>query len=139
MYFAIVVKCAIMQNARKGVFHLNTKQSRECAIHFIMAFQWCCFKGTGSYNCSTIFSTNNLRQFITATTYYFYSKESEHLNKLKFYGFTLLSYHAGVAFSYLAWSFLHISSIYLCLIPLPVAFLLITYEINLSSAVEMNG
>ena len=37
-------------------------------IFFAMAFQWCSFKGIGGYNSSTVFSTNNLRQFVSAVT-----------------------------------------------------------------------
>ena len=32
-------------------------------LFFCNAFQWCAFKAPGGYNSSTIFSTNNLRQF----------------------------------------------------------------------------
>lgn len=31
-------------------------------IFFVMALQWCAFKGCGKYVSSTIFSTNNYRQ-----------------------------------------------------------------------------
>ena len=37
-------------------------------VFFAMPFQWCTFKAPGGYNSSTIFSTNNLRQFTTAVT-----------------------------------------------------------------------
>ena len=33
---------------------------------FAMGFQWCVFAGKYGYPCSTIFSTNNLRQFVDA-------------------------------------------------------------------------
>ena len=32
-------------------------------LYFAMAIQWCSFKGGDGFTCSTIFSTNNLRQF----------------------------------------------------------------------------
>jgi hypothetical protein len=39
-------------------------------LYFAMAIQWCSFKGGDGFTCSTIFSTNNLRQFTTSMTEY---------------------------------------------------------------------
>ena len=45
-------------------------------VFFAMPFQWCTFKAPGGYNSSTIFSTNNLRQFTTAVTQFLGEKDS---------------------------------------------------------------
>jgi len=47
-------------------------------IFFAMAFQWCSFKGIGGYNSATVFSTNNLRQFVSAVTLFADEKKQEH-------------------------------------------------------------
>lgn len=52
-------------------------------IFFAMAFQWCSFKGIGGYNSATVFSTNNLRQFVSAVTLFADEKKQEHLAKIK--------------------------------------------------------
>ena len=44
-------------------------------LYFAMAIQWCSFKGGDGFTCSTIFSTNNLRQFTTSMTEYLCSKD----------------------------------------------------------------
>jgi len=71
-------------------------------IFFAMAFQWNTFKGADGYISSSIFSTNNLRQFTTSLTEYFCDRDRNHLNKTSFYGGTLLFFHIGVAISYFA-------------------------------------
>lgn len=78
-------------------------------IFFAMALQWCAFPGVYGYNCSTIFSTNNLRQFTSALTEYFCSHDKKSAHKAKFYGSVLLSYHFGVAVSFVVYHFLEIS------------------------------
>lgn len=71
-------------------------------IFFAMAFQWNTFKGADGYISSSIFSTNNLRQFTTSLTEYFCDRDRNHLHKTSFYGGTLLFFHIGVAISYFA-------------------------------------
>lgn len=71
-------------------------------IFFAMAFQWNSFKGADGYISSTIFSTNNLRQFTTSLTEYFCDRDKKHLHKTSFYGGTLLFFHVGAAVSCLA-------------------------------------
>ena len=53
-------------------------------LYFAMAIQWCSFKGGDGFTCSTIFSTNNLRQFTTSMTEYLLNKDSDALCKWKF-------------------------------------------------------
>ena len=43
-------------------------------IFFVMALQWCAFKGCGKYVSSTIFSTNNYRQTTQGVTRYCITK-----------------------------------------------------------------
>lgn len=101
-------------------------------IFFAMAFQWCSFKGIGGYNSATVFSTNNLRQFVSAVTLFADEKKQEHLQKLKFYGGTLLSFHLGVGAACVAWQFFDVTSIWLCFLALPAAFGLAVYEHSLT-------
>lgn len=71
-------------------------------IFFMSAFQWNSFSKVNGYNCSTIFSTNNLRQTIIGFTQYVDSKKEEDLNRGKFFGATLLFYHLGVVYAFYA-------------------------------------
>ena len=71
-------------------------------IFFMSAFQWNSFPKANGYNCSTIFSTNNLRQTIIGFTEYISDKKPEALAKGKFFGATLLYYHFGVVYAFIA-------------------------------------
>ncbi len=84
-------------------------------IFFVMALQWCAFKGCGKYVSSTIFSTNNYRQTIQGVTRYCITKRREELEQTKFFGLTLCSFHLGVALSYPAHLRLGVRSAWLCL------------------------
>ena len=55
-------------------------------IFFVMALQWCAFKGCGKYVSSTIFSTNNYRQTIQGVTRYCITKRREELEQAKLFG-----------------------------------------------------
>ena len=73
---------------------------------------------------STIFSTNNLKQFTMASAELVLNRNKSHLPKAKFYGKTLLSFHSGVAVSYLLWLSFGLHTSWLCLLPLAAAFAL---------------
>lgn len=90
-------------------------------VCFIMSLQWCTFSSIKGYLCSTIFSTNNLRQFISALCEYRLEKDKKHLEKAKVYGETLLFYHLGVGAAALSSPYLGIRSIWICLIPLSLS------------------
>ena len=90
-------------------------------IFFAMAFQWNSFQGADGYNSSSIFSTNNLRQFTTSITEYFCDGDRNHLHKSSFYGGTLLFFHMGVAGSYFACTALGEMGALLGLIPVGAA------------------
>jgi uncharacterized membrane protein YoaK (UPF0700 family) len=68
-------------------------------LFFMTATQWCVFHGTGGYNSSTIFSTNNLKQAITSLAAYLIDGDEEMHKKARFFGNSLIWYHIGVAVS----------------------------------------
>lgn len=73
---------------------------------FAMAFHWCAFSGAYGFVSASIFSTNNLRMFISAMIErYVYGNKQFEL-KAKFFGFTLLSFHIGVVINWFCWQFL---------------------------------
>lgn len=90
-----------------------------------MAIQWCSFKGGDGFTCSTIFSTNNLRQFTTSMTEYLCSKDPDALRKWKFFASVLLCFHFGVIVSYLSCkNFGHTGSL-VCFLPVFSGFCLV--------------
>ena len=95
-----------------------------------MPFQWCTFKAPGGYNSSTIFSTNNLRQFTTAVTQFLMKKDNAQCDKAKFYGMTLLSFHTGAALSLILYMTCGLSGVWLCLVPAFYAVWLISADRN---------
>ena len=102
-------------------------------VFFAMAFQWCSFKGYKEYGSATVFSTNNLRQFVTALTLYFSRKDVIQREKAAFYGFTLLSFHLGATACFFLLQVFHIRSIWFCMIPTAFAFLFFTLQENAGS------
>lgn len=88
-------------------------------VFFATSFQWCVFKGADGYACSTIFSTNNVKQTVLSFTDYFLTekeKEKEQdLKKGKFFGGTLLCFHTGVAIAYIALHVFGLHSAWVCL------------------------
>lgn len=98
-------------------------------VFFATAFQWCVFKGAKGYVSSTIFSTNNLKQTVTAYTDYLLSagEESREAKRQKasFFGGSLLSFHAGVAVGYGCWLLCADRSIWICILPLAVGAVLV--------------
>ena len=91
-------------------------------LFFAMAFQWCSFPGAHGFVSATIFSTNNLRQFTSAVTEVYLNHDPSYRLKARFFGLTLLSFHAGVAVSYLLWDAVGFQAAWLCLIPILAAF-----------------
>ena len=67
-------------------------------VIFAMAYQWAVFDLIEGYSSSTIFSTNNFRQFVTALTAYRIDKDRKMLDKARVFGFTLVCYYTGVAY-----------------------------------------
>lgn len=91
-------------------------------VFFATAFQWCVFKGADGYVSATIFSTNNLKQTVTAFTDYLLSAgeagREEKRKKASFFGGSLLSFHGGVAAGYVCWLLYAGRSIWACTLPL---------------------
>lgn len=98
-----------------------------CPILFAMAFQWNSFSGAEGFTSSTIFSTNNLRQFVTSLSQYKTDKDPKMLKKAKFFGGTLLCYHFGVAVSFMAFLLFQKKAGWICIFPSMLAL----YELNL--------
>lgn len=71
-------------------------------IFFMMATQWTVFHGNAKYNSSTIFSTNNLKQFVISLGTYYMDKDEAQLDRAKFFGNSIIWYHIGVAVSFFA-------------------------------------
>lgn len=99
-----------------------------CPVLFATAFQWNSFQKVDGYGSSTIFSTNNLRQFSTSLFAYFCDKENEHLRKAKAFGGTLLFYHLGVAISFVLYLTIGANAGWVCMIPSFVALTLLSLE-----------
>ena len=89
-------------------------------IFFAMAFQWCSFKGAYGFVCSSVFSTNNLRQFLTGVVNKIEGKESARVSRMHVFGITLLSFHLGVAVQFAFWQRYGIPSIWFALVPIAV-------------------
>lgn len=118
---------------------LPAKMSPVIALYpvfFAMPFQWCTFKAPGGYNSSTIFSTNNLRQFTSALTTFLMKKDTAQRDKAKFYGMTLLSFHTGAALSLILYMICGIHGIWLCLVPAFLAVWLVSADLNSVSSVD---
>lgn len=97
-------------------------------IFFAMAFQWNAFPGAYGYNASSIFSTNNFRQVANALTEYSITHEQKQLKKAWFYGGTLICFHIGVVFSWVAHAYIGIRSVWFCAVPLLLSTALIVLE-----------
>lgn len=86
-------------------------------IFFATAFQWSTFPGACGFNSSTIFSTNNLKQFTSAAAEVLLNHDNTFKKKAAFYGCTLLSFHAGAAVCFLLWQYFRIKTAWFALIP----------------------
>lgn len=71
-------------------------------IFFAMSIQFSSFGGARGFYSSTIFSTNNTKQFSLSAANYLCDHDRAHLRKLKFFLLTLVCYHVGVTVSYYA-------------------------------------
>ncbi|MBQ5537810.1 MAG: DUF1275 domain-containing protein [Treponema sp.] len=113
---AAVAMCAIPKGLNPAVYLYPTFLS--------LSFHWCAFKGGYGYTSSVIFSTNNMRMFVSSVAEILINGDSSFVTKAKFFGATLLSFHAGIAFSYIAWKAIPGWSFLIALVPISVcAFL----------------
>lgn len=95
---------------------------------FAMAFQWCSFKGAYGFVSATIFSTNNLRMFISSLTEVFFNNDKTVSLKARFFGTVLLFFHAGVAVGWLCWSRFGNSGFLFGLAPIFLATMMILHK-----------
>lgn len=96
-------------------------------IFFMLAAQWSVFHGICDYNASTIFSSNNVKQFTLAAGEYLLSRDKKQAEKARFFGMTLLSYHAGVLISMCCYQAASHFSIWFGLIPVTLAAWMISH------------
>lgn len=92
---------------------------------FAMSFQWCSFKGAYGFVSATIFSTNNLRMFVSALTEVLCNGDRSFSLKARFFGMTLLCFHLGVAAGAVCWRLFGNAGFLLALAPICVAVTLI--------------
>ena len=97
-------------------------------VFVAMSIQWCSFPGAEGYTASCIFSTNNLRQCVTAWTEYACTKKKSARKKAVLYGKVLLSFHVGVAIAYLTCVEWGIYGAWVCVLPLVTAMILVHIE-----------
>lgn len=90
-------------------------------VAFAMSIQWCTFRGVDNNPSATTFSTGNFRQLITNLFNYITERDRKYLSGFKFYLFTMLSFHAGVAVLYIVWQYIPHRSIWIVYIPLAIA------------------
>ena len=99
-------------------------------IFFATAFQWTAFEYIEGYSCSTIFSSNNYRQFTTSLVEYAIDKDKSRLTKTRVFGLTLLYFHIGVALACISAIHLgRLSAFIGILVLLPTIYLLIKKRI----------
>lgn len=97
---------------------------------FAMSFQWSSFGGAYGYVSSTIFSTNNLKQFVSSLTEAFCNGKPEFKLKAVFFGATLLSFHLGVGFSYILHCYFENRGFLFAAVPCLAALILIIRKIR---------
>lgn len=97
-------------------------------IFFMMSTQWCVFHGTAGYNSSTIFSTNNFKQFSLALGNYVSEKDEASHEKMLLFGNSLLFFHIGVAVSFFICRLFQVKASFLAIIPLAFALYLVFKE-----------
>lgn len=90
---AAVLMCTVPDGQEYGIFFSL----------FAMAFQWSVFSGPRGYPCSTIFCSNNLRQFLDAWVQVHYNGDALQIPRMRLYGWTLLAFYTGVAAVCVLW------------------------------------
>lgn len=92
-------------------------------VAFAMSVQWCSFRGACENPSATTFSTGNFRQLVTVIFNYITERKQEDLFRIRFYIFTMLSFHVGVAVTYIVWPYIPHQSIWIAFIPLAFAII----------------
>ena len=103
-------------------------------LFFMMSTQWCVFHGAAGFNSSTIFSTNNFKQFSLALGHYIMEKDIASLAKMKLFANSLLFFHLGVAASFFACRTFHIQACWFAALPLVATCVLVRKEQQLTAS-----
>ena len=98
-------------------------------IFFMTSTQWSIFHGTENYNCSTIFSTNNVRQFVSSMGDYLINKKDDQKDKMLFYALTLFWFYFGAFISFVSCNKLEVHASLVC-IPFMLFAWMLTLENN---------
>lgn len=101
---------------------------------FAMSFQWCSFSGSYGYTCSTIFSTNNLRQLTSSLTEWLCNGKPEFKLKAAFFGATMVGFHLGVAAAFILWEKLGNACFLFVVLPAILAGSLVLLPVKASKA-----
>lgn len=97
-------------------------------IFFSMSFQWNAFPGGDGFVSSTIFSTNNLRQFSLSIGEYMCDGDRKHLKKTFFFLGSLIGFHIGIVFAYFSVSMFGMKGVWMNFITLISASILLIVE-----------
>lgn len=92
---------------------------------FALSFQWCAFKGAYGFVSATIFSTNNLRMFVSSLVEIFCNKDRSFSLKARFFGAVLLCFHAGVVSGWMCRSVFSNAGFLFALVPICASSVLI--------------
>jgi uncharacterized membrane protein YoaK (UPF0700 family) len=120
--------CVITTLCSLALAFIPTNIEHEVALYpifFAMAFQWDTFGRAGDYISSTIFSTNNLKQFVLSTTEFVCERKEGSAARAKFYLITIFFYHVGVVLSTVTYLLFREKGIWFVFIPL----LILTYMV----------
>lgn len=91
-------------------------------IFAMSAFQWQTFTDASSYNSSTIFSTNNLKQALLSWTNYRINGEPQQKTRAIYFTLTLAVFHTGVLLGWFAVRMFSEKSIWITFLPFAAAF-----------------
>jgi uncharacterized membrane protein YoaK (UPF0700 family) len=105
-------------------------------VFIMMSVQWLVFGGLNGYNSSPIFSTNNLRQMISAIAEYTCDHKPEQLDKAKYFGGTLICFHTGAAVGYFVCENIGIYASFLGIIPCLIVSAIEIFQKVHTNAVE---
>lgn len=107
-------------------------------VFIMMSVQWVVFGGLNGYNSSPIFSTNNLRQMVSAMAEYVCDHKPEQLDKAKYFGGTLISFHIGAAVGYFICESIGIYASFFGIIPCLIVSAVEIFQKVHSNAVAKN-
>jgi uncharacterized membrane protein YoaK (UPF0700 family) len=107
---AVLAMCILPENLSPLIYLYPT--------FLAMPFLWCTFNGGYGFTSSPIFSTNNLRMFISSLVEIFIYKEKSFMLKAKFFGATLLFFHTGIVLSWICWHFFKKTGFLFALVPI---------------------